>query len=120
MLKVLRFRLTYLKRYADNFSMTVNMYKNKIIVFRKGGFLGANEIWRYGNEFIEVMNCYKYLGLRFTTKLSLTQTLNDLATKAKARTAQVLKCLWRLGSVHSEVFFKIYDAQILPVLMYGS
>ena len=118
--KGLQIQINLLKRYADNFSMTVNMYKTKIIVFRKGGFLGANEIWRYGNEVIEVVNCYKYLGLHFTTKLSLTQTVNELATKAKARTAQVLKCLWRLGSVHSEVFFKIYDAQILPVLMYGS
>ena len=100
--------------------MTVNVHKTKIIVFRKGGFLGANEIWRYGNDVIEVVNCYKYLGLHFTTKLSLNQTVNELATKAKARTAQVLKCLWRLGSVHSEVFFKIYDAQIFPVLIYGS
>ena len=118
--KGLQIQINLLKRYADNFSMTVNMYKTKIIVFRKGGFLGANEIWRYGNEVIEVVNCYKYLGLQFTTKLSLTQTVNELATKAKARTAQVLKCLWRLGRVHSEVFFKIYDAQILPLLMYGS
>ena len=116
----LQIQINLLKRYANNFSMTVNMHTTKIIVFRKGGFLGANEIWRYGNEIIEVVNCYKYLGLHFTTKLSLTQTVNELATKAKARTAQVLKCLWRLGSVHSEVFFKIYDAQILPVLMYGS
>ena len=118
--KCLQIQIDILKRYTDNFSMTVNMYETKIIVFRKGGFLGANEIWRYRNEVIEVVNCYKYSGLHFTTKLSLTQTVNELATKAKARTAQVLKCLWRLGSVHSEVFFKIYDAQILPVLMYGS
>ena len=69
--------------------MTVNMYETKIIVFRKGGFLGANEIWRYRNEVIEVVNCYKYLGLHFTTKLSLTQTVNELATKVKARTAQL-------------------------------
>ena len=118
--KGFQIQINPLKRYADNFSMTVNMYTTKIIVFRKGGFLGANEIWRYGNEVIEVVNCFKYLGLHFTTKLSLTQTVNELATKAKARIAQVLKCLWRLGSVHSEVFFKICDAQILPVLMYGS
>ncbi|WP_419586745.1 hypothetical protein, partial [Thiolapillus sp.] len=83
-------------------------------------FLGANEAWWFGNEAIEVVNCYKYLGLHFTTKLSLTQAVSELATKAKARTAQILKCLWRLGHVHSEVFFKIYNAQILPVLMYGS
>ena len=84
-----------LKHFADNFSVTVNMSKTKIIVFRKGGFLAANEVWRYGDEEIEVVNSYKYLGLYFTTKLSLTQAVGDLAAKAKIRTN-------------------------LPILMYGS
>ena len=52
-----------LKHFADNFSMTVNMSKTKIIMFRKGGFLAANEVWRYGEEEVEVVNSYKYLGL---------------------------------------------------------
>ena len=89
--KGLQIQINLLKQYAQNFSMTVNMHKTKIIVFRKGGFLGANEIWRYGNEVIEVVNCYKYVGLHFTTKLSLTQTVNEFATKAKSRTAQILR-----------------------------
>ena len=65
--------------------------------------MGANEVWWFGNEAIQVVNCYKYLGLHFTTKLSLSQTVSELATKAKARTAQILKCLWRLEHVHSKV-----------------
>ena len=79
--------------------MTVNMSKTKITVFTKGGFLAANEVWRYGDEEIEVVNSYKYLGLYFTTKLSLRQAVGDLAAKAKIRTSQILKCLWRLGNV---------------------
>ena len=98
-------QIDILKHFADNFSMTVNMSKTKIIVFRKGGFLAANEVWRYGDEEIEVVNSYKYLGLYFTTKLSLTQAVGDLAAKAKIRTSQILKCLWRLGNVPRNVFF---------------
>ena len=113
-------QIDILKHFADNLSMTVNMSKTKIIVFRKGGFLAANEVWRYGDEEIEVVNSYKYLGLYFTTKLSLTQAVGDLAAKAKIRTSQILKCLWRLGNVPRNVFFKMYDAQILRILMYGS
>ena len=110
-----------LKHLADNDPMTVNMSKTKIIVFRKGGFLAVNEIWRYGDEEIEVVKSCKYLGLYFTAKLSLTQAVGDLAAKAKIRTNQILKCLWRLGNVPRNVFvFLMYDAQILPILMYGS
>ena len=42
--KGIQIQINLLKRYADNLSMTVNMHKTKIIVFKKGGFLGANEI----------------------------------------------------------------------------
>ena len=69
-----------------------SMSKSKITVFRKGGLLAADEVWRYGDE---VLNNYKY----FTTKLSLTQVVGELAAKAKVRTSQMLKCLCRLGNV---------------------
>ena len=46
-----------LKHFADN-------------LFRKGGFLAANEVWRYGDEEV---------GLYFTTKRSLTQAVGELA-----------------------------------------
>ena len=54
------------------FSVTVNMSKTKIIVFRKRGFFAADEDWRYSDKEIEVVNSFKYLGLYFTTKLSDT------------------------------------------------
>ena len=69
------------------------MSKTKIIALRKAGFLAASEVWRYGDEEIQVVNSHKYLALYFTTKLSLTQAAGDLAAKAKIRTSQILKCL---------------------------
>ena len=98
-------QIDILKHFADNFSVTVNMSKTKIIVFRKGSFLAANEVWRYGDEETGVANSYKYLGLYFTTILSLTQAVGHLAAKAKIKTSQILKCLWRLGNVLRNVFF---------------
>ena len=53
-------QIDVLKYFAD-FFMTVNMSKTKITVFRKGRFLAANEVWRYGDEEIEVVNSYKSL-----------------------------------------------------------
>lgn len=118
--KGLQTQINLLKQYADKFLMSVNLSKTKIIVFRKGGFLGAKEAWWYGDQKIDVVNSYKYLGLHFSTKLSLTQSVAELAAKAKIRTVRILRCLWKLGAVDCKVFFKIYDAQVLPVLLYGS
>ena len=108
-----------MKEFADNLSMTVDRTKTKIVMFPKGGFISAKEVWWYGANTIEVVDRYKYLGLHFTTKLSLTRITEELASKATARLAQILKCLRRLGNVQRNVFFKLFDAQV-PVLMYGS
>ena len=56
-------QIDVLKHFADNFFMTIKISKTKIIVFRKGGFLAASEVLRYGDEEVEVVNSYKYLGL---------------------------------------------------------
>ena len=97
------------------------MSKSKITVFRKGGLLAADEVWRYGDE---VLNNYKWVpGVVFYHQIvRLTQVVGDLAATAKVRTSQMLKCLWRLGNVPRTVFEKkkMYDAQILQILLCGS
>ena len=113
-------QIDVLKQFADNSCMKVNLDKTKIIVFRKGGFLAEREVWTYGDTPIEVVNSYKYLGMHFTTKLSLNLAVSELASKAKLRTIQILRCLFKLGNVQRDIFFKIYDAQVLPMLMYGA
>ena len=49
--------------------MTLNMSKAKFTVLKKGRFLAANEVWRYGDEEIEDVNSYKSLELNFSTRL---------------------------------------------------
>ena len=85
--------------------MKVNLEKTKIIVFRKGGYLAEREVWTYGNIPIDVVNSYKYLGLHFTTRLSLTSAVEELAAKAKTRVARILRCLFKLGNVPQNFFF---------------
>ena len=54
------------------------MSKSNIVVFRKGGYLGARERWTYDSIVLPVVNVYKYLGVLFSTKLSFTASCYDL------------------------------------------
>ena len=83
------------------------MSKNNITVFRKEWFLAASEVWRHGDEEIEVGNSYKSLELHFTTILSLIQAVG------KDQNQSDHKYLWRLGNVQRNGFLLMYDAQIL-------
>ena len=59
-------QIDLLRRGAERLGLVVNLDKTKVMVFRKGGFLGRLERWFYGEERIEVVNKYKYLGYTLT------------------------------------------------------
>ena len=87
-------------------------------VYKNGGTLAKTEKWSHGGQNLEVVQCFTYLGLNFTRQLSLGQMANDQATKAKGVLVSILSKLFRY--VTNNVFFKIFDTKVLPILMYGA
>ena len=79
----LQTQLNSLQRASSSLQLKVNMGKSNIVVFRKGGYLGARERWTYDSVVLPVVNVYKYLGVPFCTKLSFTASFYDLTSKAK-------------------------------------
>ena len=116
----LQCQLNVLYNVARKLDLDVNLEKSNIVVFRNGGFLAAKEKWTYGQSQLKVVNMYKYLGIYLSTRLSFSHTQCDLATKARNGTAALFKMLWSIGEHSPSVFFKLFDAQIKPILTYGS
>ena len=69
---------------------------------------------------LQVVNFYKYLGVILSTRLSFTSTFEDLAAKAKKGVITILRTLWSIGDHPPQVFFKLFDSQIQPILTYGA
>ena len=78
-------QLNALSVAAERLGLTVNLDKSKVMVFRKGGYLAAKERWFWGDQKLEVVNTYKYLGLIFSTGHSFTAAIEDIAIRAKKR-----------------------------------
>ena len=116
----LQTQLNILFNTAKRLDLIVNLDKSNIVVFRNGGHLALNEKWYFGNEKLEVVNMYKYLGVYFTTRLTFSPTLNDLADRARKGMLAIMKLLWSIGEHSPEIFFKMFDCQIQPILTYGS
>ena len=55
-----------------------------------------------------VVNSYKYLGIYFSTKLSIKLSCDDLASKAKRAVLSVLNKLYKFGSSSIAIFVKIF------------
>lgn len=113
-------QLNILKSEADKLQLTVNLDKTGIIVFRNGGHLSKWERWMFGNVEVEVTNLYKYLGMTFTTRLSLNIGWQETCRKGKRGVMEILRCLKKLRSIDPSLFWKLFDAQIEPMLTYAA
>ena len=92
---------------SQRLGLEVNLDKTKIIVFRKGGFLGKNEKWFYNNQPVEVVNEYNYLGITFTTKMSFINASIPLIAKAKKCINDILFSLRTLSCSDLNLFTKL-------------
>jgi len=69
--------------YCMTWGLSVNLEKSKILVFRKSARISSTLAWKYGDEPIEVVNEYKYLGVLLTFNLSFKKHLNSKLIAAK-------------------------------------
>eukprot|EP00745_Piridium_sociabile_P020931 TRINITY_DN32279_c0_g1_i9.p1 TRINITY_DN32279_c0_g1~~TRINITY_DN32279_c0_g1_i9.p1 ORF type:complete len:183 (-),score=7.09 TRINITY_DN32279_c0_g1_i9:705-1178(-) len=88
--------------------------------FRKGGYLSMHEKWFYGNGNVKVTNSYKYLGFIFSTKLSLNYAWDESCRKGKKGVFEILKTLRAFKFIDCCLFWKMFDAQIEPILRYAA
>ena len=98
-------QLDVLKHCCENMKLDVNIDKTKVMVFRKGGFLGRQEKWYYNGIKLEVVNKYCYLGYNFTTKLSPKLGTDHLVTKGKKAVMQLSRVYQKYKEMTPEIFF---------------
>ena len=92
----LQTQLNNLFSAASRLQLKVNMNKSNIVVFRKGGYLGARERWIYDGCMMRVVNSYKYLGICLPTRLSFYHACQDLVSRAKGALLCIMSKLYRL------------------------
>ena len=90
------------------------------MVFRKGGFLGKRERWYFEGKRLEVVNSYCYLGFNFTTMTSIKMGTEHLVVKGKKAALQLCKLFRTYKEMTPNVFFKIFDVKIQPILLYSA
>jgi len=113
-------QLSVLHTSADELGLQINFSKTKVVVYRKGGYLSKHEKWNIDSHPVNVANSYKYLGLHFSTKLSIKYALRELAMKGRAGTMQIIKGLMKVNCLQPKLLFKLFDSQIRPMLLYGA
>ncbi|XP_071102020.1 uncharacterized protein [Haliotis cracherodii] len=113
-------RINVLECYCKDYSLTVNIDKTKVVVFKNGSVLSKYEKWVYDGKLLECVTTYKYLGVLFFRNLSWSAHISNVVNQAKKVLFKLLKSLQLIKPTPMNIFFKIFDAKVVPVLLYGA
>lgn len=106
--------------YCTQWCLNINLSKSKIIVFRKSPRIPSTLQWYYGDENIEIVNNYKYLGVILTYNLSFVKHLQTKLEAAKA----AINANWLSYIYNSKITFsnkmKIFDTAAKSIMFYGA
>ena len=116
----LQMGLDSLWEYCLKWGLTVNIDKTKIVVFRKGGKLKANDRWNYGGEIIDIVSSFKYLGCTLSTQGSFTQCISDLINSGRRALFGLKKCFSRNTEILPSMQLQLFNTLVAPILFYGS
>ena len=105
--------------YNNEWKLSLNVSKTKIVVFRNGGVLRENDKWFYHGNEIEVVNEFNYLGLLFNYNGKFSKTQKHAADQGrKANFALSAKLKNHCFNVETQL--SVFDTYVNSILNYGS
>ena len=91
-----------------------------MIHFRTPSTARSNFVFKCGEHNLEYTSRYRYSGIWLNEHLNMNKTVSELAKSAgRALSALYTKCL-RAGGMTFDVFQKLYETLVEPVLFYAS
>ena len=117
---VLQIMLNSLNNWCCKWRLTINESKTKVIHFRNKNTLRTYYVFNCGENAIVCVSQYKYLEFWFNEHLDMDKSATE-ETKAAGRAlgAVYMKCLYA-GGMSYEVYTKLIESVVEPVLFYCS
>lgn len=112
--------LNLLKQYCLRWKLTVNTGKTKIMVFRKGGILPRLLKFYYGDEELEIVASFSYLGLVFTPGGSFSGAQKTLSGQAQKAIFKLNRYLYNFINLTPRHTLELFDKLVTPILNYGA
>ena len=105
-------QLNFLRDTAKRLGLDVNLHKSNVIVFRNGGHIAVRDKWLYGGIKLETV-----VGVIFSTELTCSYSLEDMATRASKGLLGILKLLSTLGEQSPKSFFNLLTVRFSLCLL---
>ena len=109
--------LDSLYNYCQNWNLTVNDKKTKIVIFSRGK-CRLIPTFTFGDSNLEVCDDYTYLGVIFNYNGKFNKAINKQTSQAKHA---MFALLTKAAKLHlpTDVTSSLFDTLVLPILLYG-
>ncbi len=112
--------INVLHEWTQEFDMSVNIDKTKVVHFRRGSSIPCTEaVFTLGDEGVQIVDRYRYLGLVLTQFMDLNITVRYMAQAAQRALGVLVAKHKSQGGLPFRVFTKLYDSLAQPILDYG-
>ena len=113
-------KLHCLTQFCDDWSLSINPQKTKIVHFRNNRKRLDPTRFTCCNSVISYAANYKYLGIIFNEHLSWKSAIEAISTSV-SRAASLIICKYRsCGGFNYKIYSRLYECLILPIVNYSS
>ena len=112
--------LNVLNQWCIRWGLSVNPRKTKVVHFRPKGRKKCHFAFHCGDNDLEIVNKYKYLGLWFTDNIDLKYMAEQVAISAHRALGIVIAKSKAFGGLPYDCFSKLYNSLVQSVLDYGA
>lgn len=109
-----------LHQYCLTWSLKVNLDKSKVLIFRTGTRVSSNLKWNYGDDDIQIVNNYKYLGVNIAYNLSFKMHLNGKLSSSKMAINSTWSEYINNPAISIANKLKIFNAASTSIMFYAA
>ena len=114
----LQSNINILLQFCDKWGLTINLKKTKILIFHHGRKQTSIYNFYLGEDLIECVTSYCYLGVMFNQNGSFKVALNELRKKSLRALFSMKRSIIK-NSLSTKSLFILFDTLVKPVLLYG-
>jgi len=90
-----------------------------MIMRQRNSKIKPHEHWKFEDNPLVNCNDFVYLGVQLKNNMKWDAAKQRNAEKARKAMYSILSNLRKFGRVDPEIMLKVFDAKVLPILLYG-
>jgi hypothetical protein len=116
----LQCKIDIIRKYFKENDLTVNLSKTKVMIFRlgKSNFCKPKIFW--GDEEIEIVDTYVYLGVPFNSNMNYNMCGGYFVQKGMQAQRELFSLFYKANIYNISVRLQLFDSLVKSVLLYCS